>query len=180
MPRFWATAARLLKPNGTVAIWGSSSGRAHPSTPNAAAINSMILRIEQAELTPYLEPGNIIARDLYTMLSMPWTVSPAAAAFAEANFVRREFGTTGQEEPFFSGETEKEFGMEVLERMVETQSPITRWREANPEKVGTEEDIVRRMRRGVEGLLREAGVEEGKETIRAGTFGFLLLVRKES
>lgn len=44
-----------------------------------------------------------------------------------------------------------------------TKSPVQRRREAYPNVVGTERDLVRIMRRKIERLLHEAGVEKGKE-----------------
>ena len=40
--RFWPRAARVLKPGGNVALWTSGEVRAHPSMPNAAAIQTVM------------------------------------------------------------------------------------------------------------------------------------------
>lgn len=68
--------------------------------------------------------------------------------------------------------------MDTLEKLLATGSPITRWRQDHPEAVGTEEDVIKRIRRVIEMYLHEAGVEKGKETIIGGTLGVLLMVKK--
>jgi hypothetical protein len=123
----------------------------------------------------------VLAHNLYADLPLPWTVSPPAAGFDEASFVRTEWGTEaegalpGDE---FLAVGQPEVGMDMLEAMLGTASPVVRWREANQEQVGTEGDVVRMMRRTIERLLHEAGVEKGKETVRGAGLGVLLVVKK--
>jgi hypothetical protein len=68
--------------------------------------------------------------------------------------------------------------LDATEKFFDTISPVTRWREANPDKTG-EEDIVRKLMRGIERLLHEAGVEKGKEALTGGVAGVLLMVKKK-
>lgn len=70
--------------------------------------------------------------------------------------------------------------VDQLERMLSTGSPFTRWRQAHPDIVGTEDDIVKRIRRMIERYLHEAGVEKGQERIRGGTLGVLIMLKKRS
>lgn len=179
MPRFWPSAARILRPGGTVAMWCSKANTIHPSTPNAAAINEATSKIEEEELAPFFGEGNRLTRNLYSTIGLPWTVSPAVLDFDETTFYRKEWGVDGNEESFFEN-SKMLFDMETLEKLLGTASPVTRWREAHPELVGTEEDVIRRMRRTVERLLHEAGVEKGKEVIRGGEAGVLLMVKKRA
>lgn len=67
-----------------------------------------------------------------------------------------------------------------MEKMLSTGSPVTRWRKAHPEAVGTEDDILKRIRRMIEKYLHEAGIEKDKERIRGGTLGVLIMVKKRS
>lgn len=183
MSRFWPTAARILKPGGSVALW-TSKGRAagtHSSVPNAAAINAAVQEIESQELLPYFEPGNLMSRDLYASIGLPWTVEPPEPSFVESTFVRKLFGTGAAEPSFFDVEPHHHlFDMDTLETRFATASPVTRWRQAHPDKVGTEDDVVRKIRRVIEKLLHEAGVEEGKELVRSGVSGVLLVVKKQA
>ncbi|KAL5342116.1 S-adenosyl-L-methionine-dependent methyltransferase [Aspergillus crustosus] len=174
MPKFWQRAARVLKPGGSVAIWGSGNLRVDRRTPNAAAIDARVEEFEE-EMRPFFLPGNLMTRGLYKELGLPWTVEPAVKGFEEGSFLRKEWD--GVDEFLAKGQPEVDLGK--FEKMIGTMSPVTRWREAHPEAVGTDEDIVRRFRRDVERLLREAGQEEGKETIRGSAQGFLLIVKRE-
>ncbi len=182
MPGFWKRAAQVLKPGGSVAIWTYGGGRRFgPSMPNAEAINAEMDVIRETYLKPYTLPGNILARDLYVDLALPWGVDPPVEGFDEASFARTEWGTEVEgalpDDEFFAVGA-PEVNMQVLEAMLGTASPVVRWREANKELVGTEGDVVRIMRRMIERCLHDVGVEEGKETVKGGVAGALLVVKK--
>lgn len=170
---FWTAAARVLKPSGTVAIWAPCGPAIHPSTPNALAIQAAIEKIQEEHLTPFYEPGNILTQNRYAGFPLPWDMDEPVAAFDKESFFRREWAV---DEGFF--DREPILSLDQVEKMMGVGSPVTRWREANPDAVGTERDIVRMCRRAVEKLLHEAGVEEGKEVIRGGSMGVLLMVKK--
>ncbi|PSR75850.1 S-adenosyl-L-methionine-dependent methyltransferase [Coniella lustricola] len=187
MTRFWPTAARILKPGGTVALWCSKSSKAHHSVPNAAKINAALEDLENKELRPFFEPGNLLSRDLYASIGLPWTISPPETAFEQTTFVRKLFGRDDNDDPFFDGSGSgaaaagRKFDLDTMERMVATVSPVTRWREAHPKvKPGSEDDIVRRMRRIIEANLQEMGVDVANARVQDGTLGVMLLVRKKA
>jgi hypothetical protein len=69
--------------------------------------------------------------------------------------------------------------LDTMEKVMGTISPFQRWRDAHPDEVGTERDVVRRMRREMERLLRQGGVEEGKEGVRVSFKAVLLMVKKK-
>jgi len=177
MPAFWAAAARVLKPSGTVAIWASGHMAVHPDLPNAAAIEDVMDKIEVEHVQPHFIEGNWITRDRYRNLGLPWTVEPKVPGFDEASFIRKDWDARDED---FYAVGQPEVGLDAFERMLGTGSPITRWRQANPELVGTEKDIVRIFRREIERLLREAGVKEGEEKVRGATTGFLLMIKREA
>ncbi|KAK8098071.1 methyltransferase domain-containing protein [Apiospora kogelbergensis] len=58
-------------------------------------------------------------------------------------------------------------------------SPVQRWREAHPDLAGTEKDMIRMMRRDIEKILHQAGVEKGKEQLKAGIAAVLVIVKKK-
>jgi trans-aconitate 3-methyltransferase len=181
MSRFWPCAAQLLKPGGTVALWTSSPMYAHPSMPNYAAIQAVISELDDRHLKPYMEPGNLLARKLYIDLPLPWTLARPVLEFDESTFHRKEWnkdGACAEGSEFFMGQQTAD--LEALEKVLGTASPVTRWREAHPDAVGTERDVVRMMRREIERLLHEAGVERGKEVVRGGVAGVLLMVKKRA
>lgn len=181
MPAFWRRAARVLKPGGTVAIWTSASVSVSADTPNAAAIQAAIHGLA-GQVEEYVAEGNRLNHELYRGLPLPWTMDPPAPEFEEKEFVRKEWGTgspgSAPGDRFFR-ET-RAVGLDVLEKMLGTMSPVARWREAHPEEAGTERDVVRVMRREIEALFRSAGVEPGKEVIRGGVAGVMLLVKRKA
>jgi len=178
MARFWPRAARVLKPGGTVALWTTGSAHMHPSMPNAAAIQAAIDDLGERELKPFIEPGNLLTQNLYVGLPLPWTLAPPVADFDEAAFFRKEWGPDNSEEFFAGGGLTAD--MDTVERVLGTMSPVQRWREAHPDAVGTERDVVKIMRREIERLLHEAGVEEGKEVVKGSLRGVLLMVKKKA
>lgn len=180
MPAFWAAAARVLKPGGTVAIW-TGNAYIHPSVPNHQRMQTVLEEFQDKHLGPHMAAGNLITKNNYATLPLPWTLDNPNPAFDEATFVRKEFNKNGADsenhELFLGKET---WDLDAVEKYMGTVSSVTRWREANPELVGTEMDVVRRLRREVEMLLHEGGVERGKETITTGVAGVLLLVKKRA
>jgi len=174
MSRFWQSAARVLKPGGTVAIWTSGDARIHPSMPNAAAIQSALDKHEEDHLLPYFVPGNLLTRNRYIDLPLPWTLAEPVPGFDKGLFSRKDWGL-GEE--FFGGA--QEAGLDIFEKVMATASPQTRWNQAHPDLVGTDRDVVKILRGEIERLLHEAGVEKGKETVKAMVHGALLIVKKE-
>ncbi|KIW73096.1 hypothetical protein PV04_01240 [Phialophora macrospora] len=179
MPGFWRAAARVLKPGGTVAIWTSGQVLAHPTLPNAQAINAAMLAHRERHLAEYLTPGNLLARDSYVDLPLPWTLATDAGADMDALFDKASFRRVDWDPatPFFVGEPEVD--LDTFEKMLGTGSAETRWRQAHPDDVGTERDVVRMMRREIERLLHEAGVEKGKERLKGTAHGAILFVKKK-
>jgi len=182
MPRFWASAARRLKPGGTVALWCSGPICVSPATPNHGAIQAAIDRLRDM-VDEYMTEGNRMAQDRYVDLVLPWTVPTVPEAvgemFDKSSFVRKEWGTEEGMEPgdqFYN--VPGPASLDILTKVIETTSPVIRWREAHPEKVGTEEDVVVVMRREIETAFREAGVVKGAEALEGGVTGVLLLVKR--
>lgn len=177
MPRFWARAAEILKPGGTVAIWGGSSMGVTSATPNYEAIQAVMDQFND-DVEEYLLPGNVISRDLYKSLPLPWTSDPPVPAFKQSLFIRKEWHTGPDSEQYSYHAKVIPISMDVMEVMVGTASPVQRWREAHPSEAGTEKDIVRMARRKIERLLHEAGVKEGEEKVEGDMKAVLLLFKK--
>lgn len=180
MPAFWAEAARVLKPGGTVALWTSGQVRANPSSPGSAAVQAAIEGLE-ASLGEHTLLGNRLRpRDLYVNLPLPWTLETPVGEFDEGSFLRKEWGTGPGSEPSDRFHTHQgPMDMAGLEKMLSSASSVTRWRQAHPDAVGTESDIVRVTRREIERALHEAGVEEGKEFLNGCVSGVLLMVKRK-
>lgn len=173
MPRFWTSAARVLRPGGSVALWSGGGVRAHPSNPNPAAIQAALDEYHQEHLRPYEEPGNVIAHNRYIDLPLPWTVTPPVTAFDKDSFVRKEWGVG---EDFFAGFQGSDLA--TFERALATASPVTRWREAHPDDVGTDRDVVKMLRLKLAQILREAGLDPETAILKGDVQGVLLMVKK--
>lgn len=175
MARFWPSAARVLKPGGSVVMWTSGGNRIHPSVPNYEAMQVEVDQIETEYLRPYFEPGNLLTRDRYASLPLPWTLDPPVAGFDQSDFFKQDWDIA---ENFLA--INPDVPLDMFEKMIGTMSPVTRWREANPDAVGTEKDVVRVYRRAIERHLHAAGVEKGKETVRGAMQGVVLVVKKKN
>lgn len=175
MAEFWPAAARVLRPGGSVAIWTSGEIRAHPDMPNAAKIQAAMYEWEEENLKPYMEAGSLLVRNRYRDLPLPWTLAKPVTQFEESSFFRREWDLGEQ---FY--EIEGEVDLDMFEKMMSTGSALTRWRQAHPEAAGTEEDVIRKLRRIFETLLHEAGVEPGKERVKGSVAGVVLIVKKKT
>ncbi|ETN44404.1 uncharacterized protein HMPREF1541_10584 [Cyphellophora europaea CBS 101466] len=175
MPHFWARAAEVVRPNGTVALWTGSHFRALPDLPNAEKIQAVMeAHVDDENLEPYMEEGNRMVRGGYASLPLPWHCG--VPAFDEKDFVRQQWPVT---EPFYEGQAEGSgVDLKTAEKMMGTGSAITRWREANPELAGTEADPVCKLVADIGRLLREAGVKEGEERVNGGVEGVVLLVKR--
>lgn len=149
-------------------MWCSKASCTHHSVPNSAAINVAVKKIEEDELLPFSEPGNVLARNLYSNIGLPWTVNPPVPAFDESALFRKEWGTGDNDEAFYEMK-QITLDLDTMEKVLGTTSPVMRWKEAHPEAVGTEKDVIKKMRREIERLLHEVGVEKGKELVRGGS-----------
>jgi hypothetical protein len=181
MTGFWPRAAQVLKPGGTVALWTSGSLTVDPDMPNATAIQAALDKFLQ-RLRDYSVGGNRHAADLYIDLPLPWTLESAVTEFDATTFVRKEWNTPNATEPglSFFAEQRRPVGLDTIEKMMGTMSPVTRWREAHPDAVGTEQDIVRVLRREMESALLESGAKTDEEMkLRGRASAVLLMVKKK-
>lgn len=175
MSTFWPSAARILKPCGTVALWTSGNVCIHPDMPNAVAIQAVIDTHNNESIDSYYNAGNILTRERYLELPLPWTLAEKVDAFDEKEFFRREWAAG---HTFHTGENE--VLMTQYEKLMSTSSPRQRWREANLDLVGTDQDEIRILKRKILKLLQEAGVGCGKEMIKGTVEGVLLVVKKKA
>lgn len=174
MPVFWTQAAKMLKPGGTVALWTGASWYCHPhTTPNAKKVQAVLHELEDDVLGPYEVPGNRLSRDMYVNLPLPWDVEPIVVEFPKEEFVRMEWNRDGkveEGETFFRGG--QKLSLDDFVKGVSTASMVTRWREAHPELVGTDQDCVVVTKE----KLREA--LGGRDWFEAGSGTVVLLFKK--
>ncbi|KAI0549695.1 methyltransferase [Xylaria curta] len=178
---FWARAAQVLKPGGSVGLWTSKGSQFADSVPNVVAIREAVDAIQKDHLSGYYRHGSTLSRNLYVNLPMPWSVDPPVSGFDEGSLYRVEWGTGADNalpgDEFLAGGY-IEGDLDTFEAMLGTTSTIVRWREDNKEKIGTEADVVRLQRREIERLLHEAGIEKGKEVLRGAEIGVLLMIKR--
>ncbi|CAF0855710.1 unnamed protein product [Adineta steineri] len=175
MDAFWTEAAKVLKPGGSVALWTLASLYCHPCTPNAAEVQRILFHLEREVLAPFELPSNRLSRDMYDKLVLPWDVMPPITAFSSSDFVRHEWDRDGilSNGNIFFGQSD-ETSLNELERGLATSSMVTRWRNANPDLVGTDKDCVRETMKKLKEALN------GQETFIQGSGTVLLLFKKQS
>ncbi|KAJ5908122.1 hypothetical protein N7495_000804 [Penicillium taxi] len=173
MSLFWLNAARVLKPGGSVALWVSGRLRLDTSVPNAAAIQAALDVVEEEDLSPFFTDGNLMTRNRYADLLLPWTLEQPVPQFDEGSFFRKNWDTA---DDFFAYNTE--VNLDTFELLAATTSPVTRWREAHPDLCSTENDVIKKSRIMIERLQQEAGVEKGKESIKVAMQGAVLIIKK--
>lgn len=148
---------------------------ADPSTPNHAAAQRVLFRLERHTLAPYELPGNRLSRDMYGSLPLPWDFNISLPFFPTPSTFRRvEWDTDGLPSApsgeYLSGEAWTT--LDDLQRSLGTASMVKRWRE-DPRNRGEEDVVVSAMRE-----LRLA-LGEGVHRIKTGSGTVLLLLKKD-
>ena len=183
MSEFWPTAAKVMKPGGTVAFWCQGSAHCRkcenpveesnlltslfplrtyakitnfcldPKHPRHAIITKRIRELENSYDGAPIPKGTQVALNQYRDLKLPWQMDPPVSAFPQENFIRKEWDyedNFGESDDFLGGS--KMVSIKQMEALMSTTSQTVRWREAHPELVGTDEDIIVKSMR----VLREA------------------------
>ncbi|TGO89911.1 hypothetical protein BPOR_0087g00030 [Botrytis porri] len=177
MDKFWAQVARALRPGGTVALWTRASYYPHPSVPNRSSLLQIFLNFERNILAPYELSPNRLSRDMYDHLPLPWNIPHPipSSILPPSQFLKLDYDRDGilsnleSDDFFFSG---REVTLEQVEKSLETASMVTRWREAHPDAVGTEKDV---LKIHMEELRKAMG---GNESVRTGSSTTIILVKK--
>ncbi|TVY41651.1 putative methyltransferase [Lachnellula occidentalis] len=170
MDKFYSEAARVLKPGGTMALWTID-----PDQPNAAKVKETMLHFEHVVIGKYQLPGNLLSRQMYDNLPLPWTVSPPVPSFSKSDYVKQDYdrdGILSNGKTFFSGG--KVMKLAEVEQGLATASMVTRWREAHPDLVGTEQDCVKVF---VKDLREALG---GEDEVLSGGATTILLFKKSA
>ena len=175
--QFWPTAARILKPNETVAIFNMWRIYCHPSMPHANEIQRILFELEQGPdaLGPYQKPGNWSVMNEYKDLRMPWSIFPPCSSFSETSYRRQvwnEKGLPSKDGSYVYGE--RTTTLEEAEQAIATISAVTRWRDAHAELANTPEDCVRAASAQIRRIL---GPEEADRFTMVGAT-VLITVKK--
>lgn len=179
MPAFYASAAKALRPGGTLAIWTCSSFYCHPSMPNHERVQAVLSDLEDNVLAPYNTPGNMMTRNAYEDLPLPWTAG--SQVFDETSFSRKDWDRDGvpSAPPMADGTpgpfliSSQETPLTHLAKAFGSGSMVVRWRQANLERAHGPEDIINVI---IERLREALG---GGTSLLASPSCSLLLMRKK-
>ncbi|KIW00300.1 uncharacterized protein PV09_08190 [Verruconis gallopava] len=136
LPAFYRAAAKVLKPGGSIAAWVSAPAKAASSCPHATEINAVFSELNTA-LKPFKMPANVLADGQYEDLPLPWTIEPPNCDFESSSFKRVVFCEENGNALLKSYPLK----LDRLEQGMLSASPYIRWREANPDLAGTNQDI---------------------------------------
>ncbi|KAF5545309.1 trans-aconitate 3-methyltransferase [Fusarium phyllophilum] len=184
MPKFWAAAAKLLKPGGTVAIW--TVFRQPRSFNNNTELQSIFNEFLDA-LAPYSRAGTHLTQSGYVDLPMPWN-DPDTSQLYDHQASARHVLTA--EDGFLpnSGRKESSQGngdesvdrqIQRIERLVGTFGSLSRWQKENPKAVGTEKDPARILMSKVRKVLEESGEPIELTALAAKMAVALILVKRK-
>jgi trans-aconitate 3-methyltransferase len=168
MPLFYAAAAKVLKPGGSIILWCPGSvviDRRKYSAGVADQFQEIMDRFEMETLQPYEMPGNRLCRELYEDIIKPWDVDEKEAkelgldCFKKEDYVRKTWNEGGRIEPDLEGGWMRYEKMPwtIIKPMIGTASSVTRFRAANKEKIenGEMEDCVDALLKELRAVLGE-------------------------
>ncbi|KAJ3544283.1 hypothetical protein NM208_g3138 [Fusarium decemcellulare] len=185
MPKFWAAAANLLKPGGTVAIWTVFNKPAETRT-DQTKLQTIFDNFRNVVLAPYSTPSSRLTQTGYVDLVMPWDDPSTTPLFDRETFSRHELdgkdylpvGSKAKKTPDQAGQKPPNL-LTALERMVRTIGSVTRWQEAHPDLVGTEDDCVEVLMRQIREELRNGDGKIDVSGLAARMTVALLLVKRK-
>jgi len=190
LPGFYAAAAELLKPGGSIAIWCTGTSYVNPhTTPNAAKVQKALNQLEEEIIIPFELPGNTLCRNLYEDLELPWTLKEtdskaqaALAVFDKADFQKIYFNKDGHVEPGEKFVHGMKGPLDMVKAVWATASPVKRWREAHKEQLekGEIEDGVDRVIRTVKEIMAEVPEGKDRDWVDGGSSVVLMVIKKKS
>lgn len=130
-----------------------------------------------------MTPGNLLAHSGYVGLEMPWDNMETAALFEKDTFLRRRWDTddeSSDNNDMFREAAQLKWSLKEIEAMAQTMSPVTRWREAHPDLVGTDKDCVKIILAETREALGVPEDEDANTTLHGGFALVLLCVKRAS
>ena len=133
MPLFWAEAAKLLKPGGSVIAWCAGGFHIDPNTtPNATKAQQVLDRFEAECIQPYFTEGNVLCRELYRGLKLPWDCADGdqelLSLFDKKDSTRLEYNRDGHVAPGQTFVRGGRMDFAMMKQGLSTASTVTRWR----------------------------------------------------
>jgi ubiquinone/menaquinone biosynthesis C-methylase UbiE len=160
MPKFWKAAAKILKPGGTVAIW--TAFRQH-DTSGDNKVEALIEDFRENVLRPYNSAGSQLTHDGYANLVMPWDDQTTASLYDRELSSRHELSSKDGYLPKTymmdskPGDASLDETLQKFRKMLNSFGTVNRWQKANPDLVGTKDDIIEIFMR----KLRQAAEDNG-------------------
>ncbi|RGP74465.1 trans-aconitate 3-methyltransferase [Fusarium longipes] len=182
MTKFWKAAAKLLKPGGTVAIWTAFR---QSDTSGGNEIQAIIDDFRENVLGPYNSAGTQLTEDGYVDLIMPWDDSTTALLYDRQSSSRHELSVKdGYFPSTYLLHTEAhdiplDEKLHKFEKLINSFGSVNRWQEANPELVGTEDDIVKVLMRKIRKAAENNGGSLDFSSL-AGKFAIAVIIVKKS
>ncbi|KAF5639281.1 trans-aconitate 3-methyltransferase [Fusarium sp. NRRL 52700] len=184
MPKFWAAAAKVLKPGGTVAIWTvfRQPGSFNGNTELQSIFNDFL-----DTLSPYWRAGTHLTQSGYIDLPMPWD-DPDTSKLYDQQASTRHVLTA--EDGFIPNSSREESGqgnndesvdkqIQRLKRLVGTFGSLSRWQKENSELAGTEKDPAQILISKVRKVLEDSGNPIELTALAAKMAVALILVKKK-
>ncbi len=191
-PEFYREAAKVLKPGGSIILWCTKGYYVDErTTPNAKKCQDLWQSFENDLLRPYEMPGNQLTRELYAGLPLPWSEYPGQTVddetktllnmFDEKDYRRLVFNDNGQVKPGEEFLMSRRVTFEQTARMLGTVSPVTRWREANKDKLekGEIEDVVDMMIRLTREVFDQVPEGKGRDWVEGGGALVVMVFKKK-
>lgn len=192
-PDFYREAAKILKPGGSIIIWAPKGYYVDErTTPNAKKMQELWQHFEDEVLAPYELEGNKLNKELLAGLPLPWSsyedqdvdaeTRELLKEFDQERFARLVFNENGRVGPGEEFLLARRATLEQSKATLDTVSPVTRWREANKEKVerGEIEDCVEQVLRQTRELMDEDPEMKGRDWIEGGSALVILVIKKKA
>ena len=135
------------------------------ATPGGAKLRALLKHFDEGIFKPYITEGSQLARSGYATLGMPWDYdAETAALFDRDQFLRHEIAA----DPKIAFAMAKATGrttVQGIRAVMETMGSVTRWREDNPELVGTPQDCLNLFMVDAEKILADLDDEQQVEAL---------------
>ncbi|KAK5451402.1 hypothetical protein LTS15_008166 [Exophiala xenobiotica] len=202
-PDFYREAAKVLKPGGSIILWCTKGFYVDErTTPNAKKVQALWQKFENEVTRAHEMPGNRLTRELYAGLPLPWSEYEYAdqvqgqdqdrkevddetkrllGVFDEKDYRRLVFNDNGQVKPGEEFFMSRRVTFEQTARVLGTVSPVTRWREANKDKLesGAVEDVVDQIIRQTRELFDEVPEGKGRDWVEGGEAMVVMVFKKK-
>lgn len=187
LPLFYSAAAKVLKPGGSIIIWGSGSSyidkRKYPADV-ADRAQEIMIKFDLEVLKEYELEGTRIAREMYQTIVLPWDLEPGKRkelgleVFDQDGYLRKTWNEGGKIEEDVEGGWMRgmDLNWQTIKMILGTASHVTRFREQNKQALesGEVEDPVDVLIRSVREVLGP-----DVETCQGGVSTGMVMLKKK-